>query len=123
MSFRQINSICEQRQAEEHDNHADQCYRQNHLFTSAYPESVIELVERTRICCGTDIRGNRHSLTDIAVALVVLQQRPSFQEIRLQRPKVVIYVLSSTTRNLGTSLIPIAQGDLGLREQSFVFRA
>jgi hypothetical protein len=51
-------------------------------------------------------------LTDFAVALVVLQQRPSFQEIPLQRPKFVIYVPPSMTRNLGALVGPTSQGDL-----------
>jgi hypothetical protein len=51
-------------------------------------------------------------LTDFAVALVVLQQRPSFQEIPLQRPKFVIYVSTSMTRNLGAFVSPTSQGDV-----------
>ena len=64
----------------------------------------------------------RDYLTNFAVALVVLQQRPSFQEIALQRPKFVIYVPSSMTRNLGAFVGPTSQGDLRFVEQPFVFR-
>src|ERR1700732_3765225 len=51
---------------------------------------------------------SRDCLTYLAAVLVVLQQGPCLREIRLQRPKFVIRVSSSTPRvmKVGTTAVP-----------------
>jgi hypothetical protein len=61
---------------------------------------------------GMHVLVSRDYLTNFAVALVVLQQRPSFQKIPLQRPQFDIRVSSSTTRNSDTFVSPTSQSDL-----------
>ena len=61
---------------------------------------------------GINALNDRHYLTHFAFVLVVLQQGLGFCVSRLQRPKVIVSVPSSTSRpmNLSTALIPIGQG-------------
>jgi hypothetical protein len=51
---------------------------------------------------------SRDCLTYLAAVLVVLQQGPCLREIRLQRPKFVIRVSSSTPRvmKIGATAVP-----------------
>jgi hypothetical protein len=64
-------------------------------------------------------------LTYFAVVFVILQQRPSSGEIRLERPQFAVHIASSTPGvvDFSATPIPIGQGNLRFLEQPLVLIA